>query len=1451
MSDGQVVIDIAGDASRFNQALKSIATTTQSQISSLGGAFTSIGSKLTNYITKPAVGAATALAGITLAKGFSRLVAIDDARAKLMGLGNDAKAIDGIMSSALAAVKGTAFGMDEAATAAASAVAAGVQQGKDLTSYLTTVGNAAAAAGIEFADMGSIFGKVQTAGRAYTQELNQLGDAGIPIFQYLAKEAGKTTDEIRDMASKGEISSQMFLRAIQRNLGAAAGIASMTGKSIDEVNEALDAIEKDGVASLEELENMAADNIPVFEYLAKTMNLSAEEVKQLAADGQISAEQFREAIESGIGGAAKIIGQNSFTGALDNIWASVSRIGANFLDAGGKGGGFFSQLKPLMVEAMGYLENLEVHAADLGIKFGEAFANGVEKIREIVAWFKELSPAMQKAIPVIGGMAVLAGPTFLAMGKAMTVIGGGMKLIEAASAPLSKMTKATTDLFTGVGSAAVTFGKSLVGGALESAKTFASGVSTAFKLTAETANEQFGGIGTKIADKFGGIKDAVGNKLSGLGSAIADKFTGVKDAVLGKISGFMSPIAERFGSMKDTLVNKVSGIIGPVAEKFSGLKDAIGSKLSGLGGKLGSVFGTLKDSLGAAASDAVKSFTSKFDGIGEKIGGAFSKVGSAAGTLTKGLATATGVLGAVATGIMGLGIAAAMGGVDLEEMSGKVTSTINQITANLPQVAEQMSTMLPSLVNQVVASMPALIDAFMQAFSSIVGILPQIVPPLVSGIASLVSSLAQSLITMLPTLLDAGIQLFTALIQALDQIIPSIISALPGLIQQLATALITNLPTLLQAGLQLFMGIAQALVEAIPQIIEILPDLITQLISALVAFIPDLLNAAIELFMAIVEALPMIIDALVGAVPTVINSVVSTLPTLIPQLIDAAIKLFLAIVDALPKIIPSLVGAVPTVINAVINALPTLIPALLQGAVQLFTAIVQAVPQILGSLLEAVKSLITSGVNAVKGMASNMATAGLQLIQGLVNGIRDAAGQVIGAIGGVVTDAINGAKQLLGIASPSKVFKQIGKYVSQGLAQGIAGEASKVTSAMEKVLNDLTQAAESSARTIDSLQTKIANARKKKNNAAEVAKLTKQLNAAKKEQAAYNKAATESKKHITTLQKLASKAEIFTQKIKDQQKAVEAAQKEMADYAKEIKDTFSSFGALSDLPEKAFKSTDKIIKELNNRLATSKKFAADVQALAKKGLKQDAIDDIIGMGVEKGSELAKTLATATQAEIDQINKLQGQITKQGTTLGNSLSKQYYQAGVDAAKGLLKGLQTQKAALDKEMKKIADTLTKTIKNQLGIKSPSRVFMAIGRYISEGLGGGIADKAKIAIDSVKDMTADLIDAAKTDVPQIDIPVDFDLPAKDLSQLLSGFGFDAALKGSNHSAKVVTEIRNNAGDGNSKIIAAIEKVEKRLDEIDQALPRKIREGSPSSLALDINDREAGRIVRKYAPV
>ena len=226
MSDGKLIFETGLD----NSKLKNGVSDAKSEISKMGDGFSKTGAKLTKYLTKPAVAAGAAFAGISLKKGFERLNAIDQAKAKLEGLKMEGPEIQKVMDSALESVKGTAFGLGEAATTSASAVAAGIKPGQELTRYLSLVADAASVAGTDMSEMGAVFNKVAANGKVSAEEMNMLTDRGIPLLSLLAKTTGKTVEEIRKDMEAGKISTEDFLSAIEQGMGGAAGI--MGAKSL-------------------------------------------------------------------------------------------------------------------------------------------------------------------------------------------------------------------------------------------------------------------------------------------------------------------------------------------------------------------------------------------------------------------------------------------------------------------------------------------------------------------------------------------------------------------------------------------------------------------------------------------------------------------------------------------------------------------------------------------------------------------------------------------------------------------------------------------------------------------------------------------------------------------------------------------------------------------------------------------------------------------------------------------------------------------------------------------------------------------------------------------------------------------------------------------------------------------------------------------------------------------
>src|SRR5690625_3238158 len=183
---------------------------------SIANSMGSLGKTLTKAITLPALGAATAVGGLVSALGFKRLVGMDNAQAKLKGLGVEGKQLEVVMQNTKNAVTGTTHTMADGADVAAGALSAGVKEGADLERYIKLVGDAATGANAPMGGRAQIFNRVQGTGKLTRHELNQI-EHRLPGFsQRMAKHVGADSLEaFYDMVSAGKIGSDQFLDVME------------------------------------------------------------------------------------------------------------------------------------------------------------------------------------------------------------------------------------------------------------------------------------------------------------------------------------------------------------------------------------------------------------------------------------------------------------------------------------------------------------------------------------------------------------------------------------------------------------------------------------------------------------------------------------------------------------------------------------------------------------------------------------------------------------------------------------------------------------------------------------------------------------------------------------------------------------------------------------------------------------------------------------------------------------------------------------------------------------------------------------------------------------------------------------------------------------------------------------------------------------------------------------
>ena len=115
--------------------------------------------------------------------------------------------------------------------------------------------------------------------------------------------------------------------------------------------------------------------------------------------------------------------------------------------------------------------------------------------------------------------------------------------------------------------------------------------------------------------------------------------------------------------------------------------------------------------------------------------------------------------------------------------------------------------------------------------------------------------------------------------------------------------------------------------------------------------------------------------------------------------------------------------------------------------------------QAASSFVSNVISTITSLPSKVAAYAGQMATAAYNMVYGMVSGITNAGGAVWSAITRICSNSLSAIKSFFGIASPSKVMREMFGYVGEGMALGLEDKSDRVVGAMKSVANGAMDAA--------------------------------------------------------------------------------------------------------------------------------------------------------------------------------------------------------------------------------------------------------------------------------------------------------------------------------------------------------------------------------------------------------
>ena len=165
---------------------------------------------------------------------------------------------------------------------------------------------------------------------------------------------------------------------------------------------------------------------------------------------------------------------------------------------------------------------------------------------------------------------------------------------------------------------------------------------------------------------------------------------------------------------------------------------------------------------------------------------------------------------------------------------------------------------------------------------------------------------------------------------------------------------------------------------------------------------------------------------------------------------------------------------------------------------------------------------------------------------------------------------------------------------------------------------------------------------------------------------------------------------------------------------------------------------------VNSLISASGNISQAVSSIVESAA--SALQSRMGEFQSSGANLGNSLATGIISSSVTVMSAINNIASAGINSANNQVGGYRAAGYNMALGLASGISSGSSSAIAAAVSLAKSSLAAAKEALGIHSPSRAFMAIGRYIGEGLANGIRDNAYRAVDETEASAAKVKSVAK---------------------------------------------------------------------------------------------------------
>ena len=524
-------------------------------------------------------------------------------------------------------------------------------------------------------------------------------------------------------------------------------------------------------------------------------------------------------------------------------------------------------------------------------------------------------------------------------------------------------------------------------------------------ITGTTAKE----ASETVSGSFQAMKASFENLVAGLGHGEAD------------IYGLFENLKETVLTFKDNVVRVLLTIwdnlplepwqkwVGLIAVSAGPALIAVGSVIS--------VIGKLVSTISLIA------------GAVSKISALFSALQGGSGILGT-IASAFGAIGApvlVVIAVIASLIAILVGVYNTsEEFRNKVNSAFEAVRSTVTSAIQEVVSFVMEIFGTLISWWNENHALFEQTATTVWNAIKTVVETVTNFLAPFIEATWNNIVSVISVAWDiikvtveTALNIILGIIKAVMQILNGDWSGAWETIKQVLNTYWEGMKALVQIAVEGFLSIIQTALTGIKSVWD------------------NSWNAISSFLSTIWEAMKKAISNAWEAIKSSISTALGTTKSIIQNIWNSIVSFLTGILE---KIKSGVTNSWENIKSAISNAIENIKNVVLNG----WNNVVSTVTNAGTRIVSAVRSGFDNAVSSARNFIGQAVNVGRNLIMGFVNGVRNAAGALINSVTSAVSGAINGAKRLLGIRSPSRVFRQFGVYTDEGFVIGVDSKAGAV-----------------------------------------------------------------------------------------------------------------------------------------------------------------------------------------------------------------------------------------------------------------------------------------------------------------------------------------------------------------------------------------------------------------------